>query len=56
MGWIVDPTTWFKYYNARNETSHTYNSEIAQNVFQKAIEFFPESRVLCEKLQKEVND
>ncbi len=56
MGWIVDPTTWFEYYDARNETSHTYNAEVAQRVFQKAIEFFSESKVLCKKLQKEAND
>jgi len=54
MGWIVDPTTWFEYYDARNKTSHTYNVEVAQSVFQKAIAFLPESKVLCEKLQEEI--
>jgi len=53
MGWIVDPTSWFEYYDARNKTSHTYNATIAGEVFQKAIAFFPESQTLCEALQKE---
>jgi len=53
MGWIVDPTPWFEYYDARNKTSHTYNSEVAHAVFQRALEFFPESQVLCGALQRE---
>jgi len=56
MGWIVDPTTWFEYYDARNKTSHTYNAEVAQDVFQKAIKFLPESLALCKAFQKENND
>jgi len=56
MGWIVDPTTWFEYYDARNKTSYTYNAKVAQEVFQRAIAFFPESKDLCEKLQKVKND
>jgi nucleotidyltransferase substrate binding protein (TIGR01987 family) len=55
-GWIVNPITWFEYYKARNETSHAYNVEVAQRVFQRAIAFLPESKTLCEKLQKEKND
>ena len=51
-GWIVDPTRWFQYYDARNESSHTYNAEVAQRVFQRAIAFLPESKILCEKLKK----
>lgn len=40
IGLIGAPEKWFAYYEARNETSHTYNQEVAERVYQKALEFF----------------
>lgn len=36
LGLITDAETWIGHYEARNETSHTYNSDVAQAVFSRA--------------------
>ena len=36
---IADVDRWMDYHNARNSTSHTYNEEAAQRVFEEATEF-----------------
>ncbi len=41
---------WFEFHKARNLTSHTYNEEIAEQVYQKAVEFSKEVEKLVERL------
>jgi len=43
---INNVENWFFYHKARNETSHTYNSEIAQNVYLAAINFIVDAKAL----------
>lgn len=40
MGWIDEPDNWFEMLKARNLTSHTYNEDVAQDVY-KNIKKFP---------------
>jgi nucleotidyltransferase substrate binding protein (TIGR01987 family) len=50
MGLIPDPTAWFVYYEARNETSHTYNRIVAQRVYGKAEAFLGDVKALYRAL------
>lgn len=51
-GLLADPEPWFEFHRARNETSHTYNSETARDVFSVALGFLPEARTLLATLEK----
>ena len=52
FGLIEDPLPWFAYGDARNLTSHTYNEDTAESVFQTAILFAKDARQLLQKLQE----
>ena len=52
VGLLADPESWFEFHRARNETSHTYNSETARDVFNVALGFLPEARALLAVLEK----
>lgn len=41
---IDNPEVWFKYLEARNLASHTYNEAEAEKVYQKAKEFLPDAK------------
>jgi nucleotidyltransferase substrate binding protein (TIGR01987 family) len=56
IGLITAPEKWFIYYEARNATSHTYNSEIAIQVYQNALRFFNDAVALLDELKKQVQD
>ena len=47
---ITNVESWFEHYEARNETSHTYNKETAEMVFKRAIVFLPDAKDLLESL------
>lgn len=51
MGLIDDAAVWIGYVNARNATSHTYDSEQAERVFATIPAFVPDARTLLEKLK-----
>lgn len=51
-GLVSDPTRWFDYAEARNQTSHTYNEERAVEVFAIAADFVREARHLLTQLEK----
>ena len=36
---IEDTLKWFSFHQARNQTSHVYNEEVAEDVFTVAVEF-----------------
>lgn len=50
QGLIGSVEKWFEFQQARNQTSHTYNEEIAKSVFQLAEQFPPYVKELIEKL------
>ena len=42
---------WFKYRLMRNITSHTYNHNKAQQVYEGTLEFIKDAQVLLKKLE-----
>ena len=48
---ITNVEAWFGYYEARNETSHTYDPPIAESVFKQAEMFLPDATRLLEALK-----
>lgn len=49
---IENVEKWFEYLEARNLTSHTYDENTAEKVYQKAKEFEPEAILLLDRLKK----
>lgn len=47
---IADPIPWFTFHKARNETSHTYNKQTAEQTYLIALEFLPCAQNLVDKL------
>ncbi|MCL6591560.1 MAG: nucleotidyltransferase substrate binding protein [Firmicutes bacterium] len=56
LGLIGAPEKWFAYYQARNETAHTYHPEIAARVYHEALEFYNEAVGLLDELKKEAKN
>ena len=54
MGLIADAALWIGYVNARNATSHTYDSEQAERVFATIPAFVADVRTLLENLKHAV--
>jgi len=52
---IADVDQWMEYHDARNETSHTYDHDAADEIFQVAKTFFPDAERLSQALE-EKND
>lgn len=50
-GLIANPQPWFKYSEARNLTSHTYDRVVADKVFDAAALFLEDGRYLLEQLE-----
>ena len=48
---ITNVEAWFGYYESRNETSHIYDSRIAESVFAQAELFLPDAIRLLEELK-----
>jgi nucleotidyltransferase substrate binding protein (TIGR01987 family) len=48
IGWIDNPDTFIGLLKLRNETSHSYEEEIAQKAYLEAVKFVP----ICESLLK----
>lgn len=48
---IVDVEQWMRHHAARNETSHTYDPEIAERVYEAALDFAGDARSLLEALE-----
>lgn len=51
QGLIGDPTIWFHFLEARNESSHTYKVEVAERVYTAAKDFLPHGQTLLIKLK-----
>ena len=48
---IIDVDRWMEHHDARNLTSHTYDEETAQSVFEKATEFVHDVKQLLKTLE-----
>ncbi|TKJ33208.1 MAG: nucleotidyltransferase [Planctomycetes bacterium B3_Pla] len=51
-GLIKEPLSWFSYSDARNLTSHTYDENKAESVYETALDFFGDARYLLDRLQE----
>ena len=51
-GLIRDPLLWFSYSDARNLTSHTYDEDKAESVYETAVDFLEDARHLLDRLQE----
>ncbi len=52
FGLIADAEAWMSHLAARNRTSHTYDSVIAEQVFAHIPSFLPDARDLLERLRR----
>ena len=50
-GLLEDPVPWFRFGEARNLTSHTYDETHAQGSFEVAISFLPYAKQLLSRLE-----
>jgi len=48
---LEDTETWFGHYEARNQTSHIYDSEEAARVFERARAFLADAKITLERLR-----
>jgi nucleotidyltransferase substrate binding protein (TIGR01987 family) len=55
-GLIADPTAWFAYGDARNLTTHTYNAETAESVYETARTFIADAKSFRDRLEQFNND
>lgn len=51
MGLIADTEAWIGHIDARNDSAHTYNNEIAERVFQRIPAFLSDARDLLVRLK-----
>ena len=49
---IDDVTAWFEFHQARNLTSHTYNTDTAKEVAEATKKFGPKARLLLSRLEE----
>lgn len=49
-GLLRDASAWFEYHTARNITSHSYNLEVAEKVYETAKRFIRDAKDLLSKL------
>lgn len=48
---ITDFSTWIVYHELRNTASHTYNPEVAEEIFEAAKEFYKDAKALLEAIE-----
>ncbi len=51
IGIIDNPSQWIDFSDERNLTTHTYNEDLAEKVYQDAKKFLPEVEKLLEKVE-----
>jgi nucleotidyltransferase substrate binding protein (TIGR01987 family) len=54
LGLVADGESWIAHVNARNRTSHTYDSKIAEQVFAHVPTILPDARDLLKRLRPHV--
>ena len=55
-GLIDEPVAWFDYRQKRNLTTHTYNEDVAQEVYQSAVAFAAHAQKLLAALEQRNGD
>lgn len=50
---ITDPTQWINFIDCRNETSHSYDEDVAKKVFAVIQQFLPEAQTLLAILKSQ---
>ncbi len=50
-GLIDDPESWFVFHQGRNETSHTYDENTANDIYLLVLDFLPVAEKLFKKLE-----
>lgn len=56
IGLIQDASAWFTHYDARNESSHIYDADMAQATFERARLFLQDALFTLSQLQRVKND
>ena len=57
VGWLQDEQAWLQMLKDRNETSHAYDEEMARNILQNIVRYFPEMKNTFHQLeQKYMNE
>lgn len=51
QGLIADPLRWFEYQKSRNLTSHTYNEDTADIVYEEAKRFLEDAKALLASVE-----
>jgi len=51
-GLITDVSRWMTFHDARNRTSHVYNEQVADEMYETSKSFLPEAESLYENLEK----
>ncbi len=51
-GLVARPVAWFRYRDKRNLTSHTYDEEVAKEVYRAALSFLDDAKSLFAALKK----
>ncbi|MFC1566842.1 HI0074 family nucleotidyltransferase substrate-binding subunit [bacterium] len=49
---LEDASVWFKYTEARNMTSHIYAKEVSETVFNEAVKFIIDAKILLNNLEQ----
>lgn len=49
---ITEIESWMEFHRARNMTSHTYNEETANEVFEVAVKFLPYTKDFLERMER----
>ena len=50
-GLIMDVSAWFDFHKDRNQTSHTYDEETAEMVYQQSVDFLNYAQILLSELK-----
>jgi len=53
---LEEPQRWFTYLDARNKTSHTYNEQAAENVYEKIPAFLDDAKKLLTAFERLINE
>lgn len=48
---IQNVEVWFEYHRARNKTSHTYDMEVAEDVYEAAVRFLTDAKAFLNTLE-----
>jgi len=54
FGLVSDAEAWMRHLDARNKTAHTYDAQLAEEVFANVPVFLPDARDLLKKLKNVV--